>query len=58
MQHSNKKEIIKKSGIKKYKILRPKIEKNFLTYYNLKKEDYLLASDYLKDKWILIIKKP
>ena len=51
------KKIIKKAGIKKYKIFTPKIGKNFLMDYNLKNEDYLLASDYLKDKWVLIIKK-
>ncbi len=54
---SEMKKLIRKAGIKRYKIFTPKIEKNFLTYYNLKNEDYLLASDYLKDKWVLIIKK-
>lgn len=51
------KSIIKKAGIKNYKISVPKITRNFLGDYKLKDEDYLSASNYLRDKWVLVIKK-
>lgn len=49
--------IVKKAGIKKYKIFTPKIGKNFLGYYNLKGKSSLTASIYLKDKMVIVIKK-
>jgi len=49
--------LLKKAGMKKYKIFIPKIDKNFLKDYNVKDNNYLTASIYLKDKWVLIIKK-
>ena len=49
--------IVEKAGIKKFNISSPTIDKNFLREYDLKSEQFLTASDYLKDKWTLIIKK-
>jgi len=51
------KTLLKKAGIRRYKIFVPKIKKSFLKDYGLKSNDYLTASVYLKDKWVLIIKK-
>ncbi len=51
------KKIVEKSGIKKYKLSSPRITKDFLKQYNLKEDDWLTASDYLKEKWVLLIKK-
>ena len=51
------KKLLRKAKIKKYKLFVPKINKEFLNDYGLKNTDYLSASNYLKDKWVLIIKK-
>jgi hypothetical protein len=48
---------LKDAKITNYRIFVPKIKEDFLREYNLKERDFLSASNYLKDKWVLIIKK-
>ncbi len=55
---SEMKELLKKSRISNYKIFCPKVGKDFLKEYSISRENYLLSSNYLKDKWVIIIKKP
>lgn len=49
--------MVEKAGIERYEISTPKISQNFLKEYGLKNKDYLMASIYLKEKWVLIIRK-
>ena len=51
------KKLLQKAGIKNYKIWNPKIGKNFLRSYGLKREVFLPASNYFLNKWILVIRK-
>jgi ubiquinone/menaquinone biosynthesis C-methylase UbiE len=49
--------LLKQAGIRNYKLFTPKIKNSFLTDYNLKNSDYLMASNYLREKWVLVINK-
>jgi len=51
------KKLLKKAGIKKYKIFNTGVGENFLKDYSINPRYYRSASNYLKDKWVLIINK-
>lgn len=51
------KKMLRKVGIKNYKIWVPRPKSNFVKDYNINPDHYLSASNYYKGKWILIINK-
>jgi len=51
------KKMLKRAGIINYKTFELKVGKNFLKDYKINKKYFLSASNYRKDKWVLIIRK-
>lgn len=54
---SEMRKLLKKIGIENYKILKPKVRKNFTKDYGVNSKQYLSAATYLLGRWNLLIKK-
>ena len=51
------KNLLRKAKIKSYRIWTPRITKNFCKEYNINPSYFLLAANYFRDRWTLLIKK-
>lgn len=54
---SEMKKLFKKSNIKKYKIKTLNVNKNFIKKYRINSDYYLKAKNFVKGRWVAIIKK-
>lgn len=51
------KTLLKKAGIKSYRIWKPTVSKDFCEKYSIKPNDFLSAKNFMLDRWNLLISK-